>query len=99
MIGPAERDVVLELVEAGITCLPSFFISRKRLRFLVERPELAGAVMDNANRGGETKLDGAFADGDSVPLILHTRPDHGVDVDVKLGMLAQPLQLLVQDLE
>src|SRR6185437_7584819 len=69
------------------------------LRLFRERLELAGSIVNDADGGGEAEFDGALADGDGVPLVLHAGSDYGVDVQVEVGVFAQPLQLFVEDFE
>src|SRR5215472_5777527 len=100
VVGLTPRNVVLKLVETGIAGLAHLLhLGEHALGFVIERAQLARTVMDDAHGRGKAKFDRALADGNGVPLILDSGADHGVDVDVKLGVLAQPLQLLVQYFE
>ena len=66
---------------------------------LAERLQLAVAIVNDADGGGESEFDGALADDQGVVRIVNAAADHGVDVDVKVGVLGQHLQLLVEHLE
>ena len=67
--------------------------------FVAERLELAVAVVDDADGRGEPELERALADDQRVVGLLDAAADHGVDVDVEVGVLGEQLQLLVEHLE
>src|SRR6185437_15501011 len=59
VVRTAQSNVVLELVKAGVTVLAQLFhFGENGLCFLIERAELAGAVMDNSHRGGKAQFHG-----------------------------------------
>src|SRR5260221_13590209 len=90
VVWPTQRNVVLKLVEAGIAVLAQLLhLGENRLCFVVERTELTGAVMDDAYSRGKAQFHGALADRHCIPLLSYPGADHGVDIHVKLGMLAQ----------
>jgi len=78
----------------------SAFILVVHLAFaFAERAKLAVAVVDDSHRCREPQLHRAAADHQSIVGIVDASADHGVDVDVKVGVLGQDLQLLVQYLQ
>ena len=64
-----------------------------------KRLQLAAAVVDNADRRSESEFDGALADHQSVLRMRDPAADHRIDVHVKVGVLGQQLQLLVENLQ
>ena len=68
--------------------------------FAAQTFELAGAVVDDADRGGEAEGKGAGGDGVVRPAGLRdAAADDGVDVDVEVGVLREPDEALVENLE
>jgi hypothetical protein len=65
----------------------------------VERPELTVAVVNDADSRGKTKLDGAARDNQCIVGMLDAAAQDGIDIDVKIGVLGQKLQFLVENLE
>ena len=55
--------------------------------------------MNDADGRAEAKLQRAPADGQRVLRIVDATTDHGINVHVKVGVLGQHLQLLVQNLQ
>ena len=64
-----------------------------------ERLELAVAVVDDADGGGEAEFDGAMGDGERVLGMVDAAAEHGIDIDVKFGVLGKELELLVEHFE
>src|SRR5579883_3390610 len=96
----AVRDVVLEIVDLGVTAL--FHGAHGHVDFafnVAERLQLAFAVVNDPDRGGEPEFDRALAHHQGVPRVLDTAPHHGVDVHVKIRMLGQNHELLVERFE
>ena len=100
----AVGKVHLEAADAGVEVLedlsasvdPPHHVVEHRALVRAERLEEAGAVVDDADRGGEAELRGAVVDRARVFRVLDAAADHRVDVDVEVGVFGQPLQLLVE---
>ena len=56
-------------------------------------------VVDDADRGFESQLQGAAGDGQGVFGMGHAAAENGVDVDIELRVLRQPLQFSVEHLQ
>ena len=61
-----------------------------------ERLQVAGSIVDDANRGREAELPRARVDRPRVFGVLDAAAEHRVDVDVEGGVVLQVLQLLVE---
>ena len=55
--------------------------------------------MNDADGRGESQAERAFADGERILRIFYAAANHGVDVHVKVGVLGQVLQFLVENFE
>src|SRR5579862_2712707 len=100
VIGLAVGDIVLEPVHARIVALVEFLHLQKDLALaLAQRTKLAIAVVNDADGGGEAELDGAASDDQRVLRVVDAAADNRIDIDVKLGVLGQQLQLLVEHLQ
>jgi len=96
----AARDVVLEFVDAreGLffqrdNFLENFLLAR------VQRFELAVVIVQDADRRGESQSHGAVRYGQGVFRVAHATAQDGIDVHVKVGMLCQERELLVQNFQ
>ncbi len=96
----AGGDIVLELVDPregalseGHDFFEDFLLARAK------RLELSVAVVEDAYRGCKTELDGAAGDSERVFGITDAAAEHGVDVDVKLGVLGEKLKFLVENFQ
>src|SRR5580704_7700910 len=97
IVGTSFGNVVLEAVDTGEAALAHalhFFIDT--FLFVIERLELAAAIVNDADGRGKSKLHSAFADGERILRKTHPAAHHGIDVDVKIGVFGQQLQLLIQ---
>src|SRR5580692_9575454 len=91
-------DVVLESVDASEAALvPRLHFVVDPPLFVVQRLYLAAAVVNNSDRRTEAECDSALANGQRVLRVRNSASDHGVDVHMKLGVLGQQLQLLIED--
>lgn len=61
--------------------------------------ELAIAIVNDADRGGESQFDGAAGNSECVFGMMDAAAQHGIDVDVKIRVLSEQLQLLVEDFQ
>jgi hypothetical protein len=96
----ASGDIVLELVDAGERAFAERHDLLEDFLFAgTERLELAVTVVENANSGGEAEFDGAVGDSKRVFRIANAAAEDRINVDVKLGMLGQKLEFLVEDFE
>ena len=96
----AVRDVVLEIVDARVAGL--FHRAHGGIDFaflFLERLQLAVAIVNDADRGGEAEFQRAFADHQGIVWGMDAAAHHPIDVDVKIGVLRQQLELLVEHLE
>ena len=64
-----------------------------------ERAELAVAIVQNADGRGESKLDSAVRHGQSILGVAHAAAENRIDIHLKLGVLGEKLELLVEHLE
>ena len=100
MVFAARGDIVLKRIDARKRAfaeahdfLENFALVRcKRLK-------LAVAVVNDANRRGKSQFDGATRDGEGVLGMMDVTAQHGIDVDVKIGVFGEQLQLLVEDFQ
>ena len=90
----------LKVVEARVVDLlpPAHFFVDFSLVGL-EGLELAVAVVNDADGGGKTELNGAAADDERFLGVADAAADDGVDVDVELGVIGQHLELFIEHLE
>ena len=56
-------------------------------------------IVDDTYCRREAELYGATPDYEGIMRIVDASADHGINVDVKFGMLGQQLQLLVEHLQ
>src|SRR5215468_2996450 len=61
--------------------------------------QLAVAVVNDANRGAEAKLQSALSNHQGILRIMHPAADHGVDIHVKVGVFGEHLELLVENFQ
>src|SRR6185437_15479834 len=100
VVGFSLGDVVLEAVDAGKTALfQALHLVINTLLLAIERLQLAGTVMNNSDGGAEAEFQRTFPDGQRILRIFYAAADHGIDVDVEVGILGKHLQLLIQDLQ
>src|SRR5262249_36320880 len=62
----------------------------------VQRTKLSGMVVDDSNCAAKTQFTSATTDGKSIFRIPDRTAQHGVNVDIKLGVCRKPLELLIQ---
>ena len=100
LIGTALRNVVLEAVDAReAALLHGLHLVVDTALFVIQRLQLAGAVVNDPDGRAETQAQSPLADGERILRIFYAAAHHGIDVHVKVGMLGQQLQLLVQNLQ
>ena len=100
LVGPAFGNVVLKPVEARVMVLLEILHLQKDFAFdVTQRLELPLTVVNDADCGGEAKLHCAAPHHQRVMRIVNTAADNRVYVDVKVGVLGQQLQLLIQHLQ
>src|SRR5581483_11326027 len=88
LVWTSERDVVLKCIHPS----EAAFFQRLHLVinatfFFAQGLQLAFAVVNDADRRAESKLQCALANGQRVLRITHAAADYGIDVHVKLGVL------------
>src|SRR5215472_6751228 len=93
-------DVVLKSVDARKRALAH----RHNLfeDFSFARPQwaqLAAAIVNNSDRGRESKLLGSMRNGERIFGIFDSAAQHGIDIHLKFRVLGQDLELLIQHLE
>ncbi len=95
----AAGDVVLEVVEARVgTLAQRHDLLKDALLVRAERLQLAIAVVQHADSAGEAERKRAARDGKRVFGIFYAAAEDGVDIDLKLGVLGEQDQLLVEQL-
>ena len=100
MVGFAERYLPLEIVEPRVGGLAhSHDLEKDLLLALAQRLELPRTVVQDSDRARQAQRQGPARDRQRVFRVAHRTAQHRVDVDVKLGVLGQHFELLVQDLE
>jgi len=100
LVGPSLRDVVLERIDAREAALLHAFHLVVNGAFLVlERLNLALAVVNDADRGTEPQLHGAFTDRQRILRIAYPTADDRIDIYVEVSVLGQQLQLLVENFQ
>ena len=96
----ARGDIVLERIDTRERTLAEAHDFLENLA-LVRRKglELAVAIVNDADRRGESQFNGSARDGEGVFGMMDAAAQHGIDVDVKIGVLGEQLQFLVEDLQ
>jgi hypothetical protein len=92
-----EQAVPLEREKLLFATLSQLFIDIAR--FGIERLELSGVVVNDAQRRGQSKLLGPAGDDQRIAGLRQRAADDGIYVDVKFCKLGQPLQLPVEHLQ
>src|SRR5579863_1142927 len=93
-------DIVLEPVEARIVTLLQLLHGEKNFALIVVQwTKLAAAIVDDPDSRCETQLYRASSHHQRIVRIFNAAADDGIDVHVKVGMVGQQLQLLVENLE
>ena len=64
-----------------------------------QRLQLAGMIVQNANRAGEAERPRPPRNRQRILRIPNTRAQHGIDRDPEFGVLGQPFQFAVQHLQ
>src|SRR5579864_6132406 len=96
----ARGDVVLKRIDARERALAEAHDFLENLALsLTERLELPAPVVEYAHSRRKSQLDGALGDCQSVFRMVDAAAEHGIDVDVKIGVLGKQLQLLVEHLQ
>ena len=67
--------------------------------FFAQRLQLAAAVVDNADGGCESKFEGALADDQRILRMVNAAAHHGIDVHMKIRVLGEQLEFLVEDFQ
>jgi hypothetical protein len=102
VIGPAGRQVLLKPVVVrkikGRLAERDDGIEDGALP-VVERTQLPASVVDDADRRREAERPRPPRDDQRSVGIADSAPDHGIDGDMKLATLGQPLELLIEDLQ
>src|SRR5208283_979360 len=100
LIGPAVGNIVLEPVEARVMALfESLHLQEHFALFWAQRLELSLAIVNDANGRSEAELHGASPHHQCIVRVVDATTNNGIDVDVKIGVFSQQLQLLVEHLQ
>src|SRR6185437_12353145 len=99
-VGTPVGNIVLKEVDAGVAALlHGLHLAVDFALLRAQRLQLAVAVVNNADRRGEAEFHGTPAHGQRVFGIADAAAHHGIDVHMKIGVLRQQLQFLVQHLQ
>src|SRR5438309_4700899 len=100
IIGLALGNIVLKRVNAGEAALFErlHFVIDAAL-FVIQRLQLAAAIVNNSNGGSEAEFNRALADRQRVLGMRNSASHDRVDIHVKIGVLGQQLQFLVENLQ
>src|SRR5581483_6436695 len=86
----------LELVELRVVLLfPAAPLVPHRALFAAQRLQLAISIVDDADGGSKAQLNRTTTNRQRILGILNAAANHGVDVHMEVGILREPLQLLV----
>ena len=94
------RDIILEKIQLPVAAaaeLLGFQIHGALM--IAQRAKLTVAIMNDPHRRRESQLDRAPSDGERVLRIVNPAADHRVNIHVKLGMIREKLELLVEDFQ
>ena len=93
-------DRFLKVIEAGVMFFAQVlhFVINPAL-FAAQGLELTVAIVDDADGGGKAQFQCATRDGQRILRILDAATDDGIDVDMKIGVLGEHLQFLVEHFE
>ncbi len=98
--GAPVGDAFLEIVDPGEVPLLKFFHLDEYFTLTIgERAKLAVTVVDNADGGGEAQFHGPLTDNQRVFRVANPAAQDRVDVDVKIGVFSEKLQLFVENFE
>lgn len=93
-------DIVLKRIDAREGPFPEAHDFLENLALMsIERSQLAVTVVNDTDRGRKTECDGALRDDQRVIRMVDPAPENRIDVDMKVRVLRQKLQLLIEDLE
>src|ERR1700741_2699923 len=88
LVWTPQRDIVLERIDASeAALLQRFHGVVYGALFVIERLQLAVAIMNDANGRAEAKFERALADRQRILGILDSPAHDRVDVHMKIGML------------
>ena len=96
----AASEIFLEPIEPAVTML-AIRLDLPVHAFLasIQRLHRAVAVVNDAERAGETELNCAFCNDLGVFGIANTAADYGIDIHCEVGQLGKILKFLIQDLQ
>ena len=100
IVGLAVHDGFLEMIEARIMLLAEILdLVINATLFAAQRLQLSVAIVNDADGGGKSQFQCAARNRQSILRILDAAADDGVDVHMKIGVLGQHLQFLVENFE
>src|SRR6202035_2804209 len=100
VVGQAFCDVFLERMNAcEAALLQSLHLVIDAAFFASERLQLAAAIVNNSDSRSETKLHGALSDHERILRMRNAATHHGIYIHVKVRMLGEQLQFLVENLQ
>ena len=102
VVGSAYREILLKPVvvckiEGGLS--DRNHLLQHPALMIVERQQLAAAVVDDPGGRGKAELAGSPRHGDGIIGMPDARADHRIDSDVEFGIRRQPLEFLIQKLQ
>src|SRR5579884_1410285 len=93
-------DILLKIIDPGVAALPQFLDRAVNpLLLFGQSAHLAPAIMDDADRAGESQFEGAARHHERVLRVANPAANHRVDVYVKVSVLGEKLQLFVENLQ
>ncbi len=94
------RDIILEGIDAGEAALiPRLHLVVNAALLLAQRLQLAAAVVNDTDGRSESEFEGTLADGERVLRMMNAAADYGIYVYVKIRMLGEQLQFLVENFQ
>ncbi len=94
------RDVVLESIDAReAALLPRLHLVVNAPLLYAQRLQLAAAIVNNADGRSKSQLDRAPPNRKRILRMVNATANHRINVHVKIGVLSQQLQLLIQNLQ
>lgn len=93
-------DIVLEGIDSRKGAFPESHDLLENFSFMcIKWSQLTIAVMDDANGRRKTKIHSALRDSQSIVRMRNAAAQNRIDVDVKIGVLCEKLQLLIENLQ